>query len=72
MYFRGDNMDFDLTTKDGRTRHIKYCLNVVASGFDGEVNNEILNSKCVNDYIEGLITAEELASKLAKGEKNAK
>ena len=42
-------MDFDLTTKDGRTRHIKYCLNVVASGFDGEVNTEILNRKCVND-----------------------
>lgn len=61
-------MDFDLTTKEGRTRHIKYCLNVVALGFDGEVNTEILNKKCVKDYIEGLITVEELSDKLAKGQ----
>ena len=61
-------MDFDLTTKEGRTRHIKHCLNVVASGFDGQVNEEILNRKCVKDYIEGLITVEELSYKLAKGQ----
>lgn len=60
--------EFKLTTKEERIRYVNFCFNVVGAGFGEEIDERIKNKKCVKDFIEGLISVEELSKKLVNGE----
>jgi len=61
-------MDFNLETREGRIKYLNFCFNVVGAGFGEEIDERIRNKKCVNDFIEGLISVDELSDKLINGE----
>lgn len=61
-------MVFNLKTREDRIEYLKFCFNIVGAGFGEEIDASIKNKKCINNFIEGLISADELGDKLIKGE----